>query len=273
MKWYFAITADTLTADEDHGFKDCIHVAVGSALKNTHLKPNLLYDGAPDQFTDDMTRLGVNVIHHRLSFYERLQKAQREQRADWPNYMKTAAGAFLRLEIPRVEFEDDFVLYTDCDVMFTGDVDLDFCRPEIFAVSGQFKQDAYYTDMNSGVMVINVQRVRRDMPAMVDLLCNNFNQVGGYDQELMRLFYNGRWDPLSPRYNWKPYWGASSTADIVHFHGPKPNAARKLLDDPAYRKDDHVFHTWRHWFFENVEGYRHYSRLWEDIREPRQAIG
>jgi lipopolysaccharide biosynthesis glycosyltransferase len=272
VKWYFAITAETLTADEDHGFKDCIYVAVRSALKNTTLRPHLLYDGAHDEFTKGMESLGVTVIRHRLSFFDRLQIAQREQMPEWPHYMRTAAGAFLRLDIPRVEFEDDFVLYTDCDVMFTNSIDLNFCRPEIFAVAGQFEKKSYYSDMNSGVMLINVQRIRRDLPALVDFLCNNFYDVHGYDQELLRLFYNARWDPLSACYNWKPYWGGSDKANIVHFHGPKPAAARKLIDDHGYRIDDPVFHTWRHWFFQNVPGYEHYVPLWEDFRKTDRPV-
>ena len=93
-------------------------------------------------------------------------------------------------------------------------------------------------------------------------MCENFGRIAGYDQELLQLYYKGRWDPLSPVYNWKPHWGAQPRARIVHFHGPKPEAARKLLQNPEYRMDDPVFQTWRHWFFVAPEGYEYYVKRW-----------
>jgi hypothetical protein len=47
-----------------------------------------------------------------------------------------------------------------------------------------------------------------------------------WDQAAYRRFYrdsNGPlWDRLLPELNWKPYWGESPHAKIIHFHGPKP---------------------------------------------------
>ena len=264
MKWFFAITQDTLENDPDHGFIDCIKVAVLSAKKNTNLVPNLIFDGEECKFTQQMRSLGVNVIFHRISFYEKLRIAQEQQRPEWPKYMQTAAGAFMRLEIPLIELEDKYALYTDCDVMFMENPDIDFCKPEIFAACGQFGQHDYYSDMNSGVMILNLDRIRNDYPAMIEFMCDNFHHISGYDQELLRIFYNQNWSPLSAKYNWKPYWGAKNDAKIIHFHGPKAPASRKLLNDPTYREHDPAFHTWRHWFFQNPGGYGHYVPMWEN---------
>lgn len=265
MKWFFAITEQTLSNDPDHGFIDCIRVAVRSARENTTLKPHMIFDGQECDFTREMRAAGVQVIFHRLHYYDRLHEAQRRQKPEWPNYMQTAAGAFMRLELPLIEQEDKFVLYTDCDVMFMRDPQLEFCKPGIFAACGQFGHQDYYTDMNSGVMVMNLERLGNDLPAMVDFLCDNLYHIAGYDQELLRVFYNAQWSPLSARFNWKPYWGVNDDAVIVHFHAGKPPAARHLLDDPAYREHDHVFHTWRHWFFHNPAGYAHYVPHWEEF--------
>ncbi|QHI94978.1 hypothetical protein GT348_00345 [Aristophania vespae] len=222
MKWFFAITEQTLSNDPDHGFIDCIRVAVQSAKENTTLIPHMVFDGQECEFTREMREAGVKVIFHRLHFYDRLLEAQKKQKPEWPNYMMTAAGAFMRLELPLLEKEDKFVLYTDCDVMFLRDPCVEFCRPEIFAACGQFNQQDYYVDMNSGVMVINLERMGNDLPAMVDFLCDNLYHVSGYDQELLRIFYNANWSPLSARFNWKPYWGVNDDATIVHFHAGKP---------------------------------------------------
>ncbi len=266
MKWYFSITEETLTADEDHGFTDMIRVAVASARVNTSLQPNLLYDGQESSFTAEMRAAGVNVIRHRISFYDQLQRAQRRLRPDWTNYMRTAAGAFLRLDIPNIEQQDEFVLYTDCDVLFLADPRLDHFRPANFAVASQFDLYGHHKELNSGVMLMNVRRIGADLPALLDFGCDMLHTLHGYDQEFLRVFYNAKWDPLSPKYNWKPYWGIDSMARIVHFHGPKPAAARKLLENEGYRHDDPVFQAWRDLFFKNVSGYRRYVELWETLR-------
>ena len=264
-KWYFAITQQTLDADPDQGFRDCVRAAVASAKEKTDLRPHMIYDGPEDAFTQEMRNAGVTVIFHRLSFHERLSLAQRHQKPEWPDYMRTAEGAFMRLEIGIIETEDPYVLYTDCDVMFERDVSIAHLQPEIFAVAPQFKTDAFFDDINCGVMVINVARMRRDRDALVEFMCENFARVAGYDQELLQLYYKNRWDPLSAIYNWKPHWGAEPRARIVHFHGPKPVAAAKLLANNDYRRDDPVFQTWRHWFFVAPHGYDHYVRRWLDL--------
>lgn len=270
-KWYFAITRATLDADPDQGFRDCIRAAVESARRHTNLRPHMIYDGAEDEFTQEMRARGVAVIFHRLSFHDALHAAQQEQKPEWPDYMRTAEGAFMRLEIGLLETEESHVLYTDCDVMFEAAVSIDHLRPEIFAIAPQFRPDAFHDDVNCGVMVLNVDRMRRDRLALVEFMCENFARVGGYDQELLQLYYKGRWDPLSPVYNWKPHWGAQSRARIVHFHGPKPTAAAKLLRDSDYRRDDPVFQTWRHWFFVAPAGYEHYVQRWTALLTESRA--
>ncbi|WP_428377420.1 hypothetical protein [Lichenicoccus sp.] len=261
-KWYFAITRATLDADPDQGFRDCIRAAVASARRHTDLRPHMLYDGIEDEFTAEMGAAGVTVRLHRLGFYAALRAAQQLQKPEWPDYMDTAAGAFMRLDIGLLENEEDFVLYTDCDVMFEAAVGIDHLRPEIFAAGPQFSTGSFFDDMNCGVMVINVARLKRDRAALIEFMCENFARVAGYDQELLRLFYNQRWDPLSPVYNWKPYWGAEPRARIVHFHGPKPAASLRLLHDADYRCHDPVFQTWRHWFAVDRSGYEYYVGRW-----------
>ncbi len=264
-KWYFAITRATLDADPDQGFRDCIRVAVASAKSRTSLRPHMIYDGPEDDFTEEMRASGVMVMFHRLSFHEKLHQAQQQQKPEWPDYMKTAEGAFMRLEIGLLETEEPYVLYTDCDVMFETAVAIDHLRPELFAIAPQFDPGSFHDDVNCGVMVVNVERMRRDRPALIEFMCENFARVGGYDQELLQLYYKGRWDPLSPTYNWKPHWGAQPHARIVHFHGPKPAAAGRLLKNPDYRRDDPVFQTWRHWFFVAPSGYEHYVKRWNSL--------
>ena len=264
-KWYFAITSATLDADPDQGFRDCIRTAVASARRRTTLRPHMIYDGAEDGFTEEMRAQGVVVLMHRISFHDRLRLAQEQQRPEWPDYMKTAEGALMRLDIGLLETEESHVLYTDCDVVFEQAVSIGHLRPEVFAIAPQFDRNAFHDDVNCGVMVLNVERFRRDRLALVEFMCENFARVGGYDQELLQLYYKGRWDPLPPAYNWKPHWGAQPSARIVHFHGPKPAAAARLLADPDYRRSDPVFQAWRHWFFVAPDAYDHYVKRWKAV--------
>ena len=154
MKWFFAVSQVSWD-HHDHDFRALIRSAVRSALSNTALKPHFIFDGEEGPFTEEMRALGVTVIRHRLSFYDRLEAAQRAQRPDWTSYMFVASGAMLRLDIPLLETTDEFVLYTDCDVVFRRDPQVNYVRPGIFAVAPE-RQQTSHEDMNSGVMVINL---------------------------------------------------------------------------------------------------------------------
>nr|WP_321984897.1 glycosyltransferase [uncultured Lichenicoccus sp.] len=281
MKWYFCVTADTLTANIEQDFPDMIRVAVASAFANTDLQPHMVFDGEECGFTREMAAAGVKVIFRRLSFYAELRYAQRRLLPYLTQWMTTAAGAFMRLDIPRIEFEDEFVLYTDCDVVFLQNPDLGRFRPTTFAAASQF--DLYghdfrdagkqnYAELNSGVMLMNVDRMRRDLPALIDLTCDMLHTFRGYDQSALEQFYMGQWTPLSPKYNWKPYWaGIDPYARIIHFHGPKPRAVLKLLADGNYRIDDETFQEWRGLFWQNPEAYRHYTDAWSGFLDAARS--
>jgi hypothetical protein len=90
-------------------------------------------------------------------------------------------------------------------------------------------------ELNSGVMLINVPRLRKDMPAIIDHGCDLLSGSPlGFDQEFLTQFYRGAWDPLALRYNWKPYWGVNDDARIVHWHGPKVEIARNLSQSEGF---------------------------------------
>jgi lipopolysaccharide biosynthesis glycosyltransferase len=257
MKWFFAVS-DISMDHHDHDFRALIRSAVNSARANTRLIPHMIFDGPEGSFTEEMRALGVIVIRHRISFYDRLEAAQSVQRPDWTSYMYVASGALLRLEIPLLEQTDAFVLYTDCDVVFLKDPELEHLRPDVFAVAPE-RQQGSHEDMNSGVMVMNLPRLRADLPALVTFLCDNFAVVSGFDQEAYRHFYRGAWSALTSDHNWKPYWGVNPDARIVHFHGPKPPAIRKLMADPNYGAPD----VWRQLYFQDVASYRHWLSMWQ----------
>jgi lipopolysaccharide biosynthesis glycosyltransferase len=121
------------------------------------------------------------------------------------------------------------VLYTDCDVIFRGEVvpELEANGCDYFAVAPESVQEDY-VNMNTGVMLMNTERLRESLPRFREYISENLAELEreSWDEAAYRWYYrdgNGPlWDRLRPELNWKPYWGENAQAKIIHFHGPKP---------------------------------------------------
>jgi hypothetical protein len=151
-------------------------------------------------------------------------------------------------------------LYTDTDVIFSSDPSRYLCETSSFAVGPEFDINNYIK-INTGSMLINLQQCRNSFKDLKKWTIDNLAWVPDYDQGAIQHFFNGKWDRLDPRMNWKPYWGVKSDAIIIHFHGPKPSdfALKNYLPlfnegiyDLLYKKDP--------------DGYKHYVSGWSDIR-------
>jgi lipopolysaccharide biosynthesis glycosyltransferase len=261
MKWYMGLNESSI-----HEFGVLILAAVESARRFTDLQPHLLYGGKENEFTRKASAVGIQVIFHEVSFIEALRTCQAKHAPHWSEYVSTARGAFQRLDIPTVETEEEFVLYTDCDVHFRGPVSFETMRPEVFAAGPQFNlYGNRHNELNSGVMVINVPRLRRDLPMILELgteIVGDFQLT--YDQEFLLEFYRGRWDPMALKYNWKPYWGENNDARLVHWHGPKPETVR------AFLRNEHANISHPHFsiFSGNQESYRSFLAEWDAWNPP-----
>src|SRR5205085_9272645 len=160
---------------------------------------------------------------------------------------------FLRTELPTIAADagitDDFVLYTDVDVMFMAEV-ADFFetqRPEYFAVAPELDPNDLER-INAGVMWMNLRRLRELDARFRQFISDNLDlfALDAWDQSAYRHFFrtpNGEpvWDPLPVEYNFKPYWGHHPAPKIVHFHGPKPQHRAILASEniPADLKGLH----------------------------------
>ena len=258
MKWYFALSEASIDR-ADHDWRNLVLTAVKSARRNTDLRPNLIYDGQESEFTQALRLLGVTIIPHRISFYDVLADYGQRLIADGKNsdwYLRIASGCFLRIDIPLIEKEDEYVLYTDCDVLFLRNPSVSTIRPRFFAVAPEGQIDDY-ADMNSGVMVINIEGMRKTYLDFKDCIAKNIEY--GLDQELLRLFYSGWYDKLSHQLNWKPYWGVSQKSEIVHWHGPKPIAIDRMLTGGEPAK----IQIFNDLLARSPNGYEHYLRLWK----------
>ncbi|MCA1628296.1 MAG: hypothetical protein LC742_10085 [Acidobacteria bacterium] len=237
MKWFFALNEQG--ADFEH-YAAMLKVAVHTAARRTLLVPYLIYDGAENELTAWLRRRKVTIIKRRSFLYESLREIAR--RRNDPNILAIGAGAFLRTELPQLTAElgisDEYVLYTDCDVMFMGEV-CDFLsalQPRFFAVAPEFFFGDYRA-MNSGVMLMNLPRLRRDDQRFRKFMAERIEELtrSTWDQQAYKEFYRSKlyhrlfkWNKLPERYNWKPYWGDNSAAKIIHFHGPKPHQREVL---------------------------------------------
>jgi hypothetical protein len=218
MKWYFGCN------NQSPGYEYLIKAAVESALKNTTLTPCFMYDGTPDHLTQWLISKGVNVIYHRVSFYDELKAFYPEEK------LHITTGTFLRCDIPILEKEDDFVLYTDCDVLFLGEV----VPPEIpatscFACAPEARQDDWSV-LNAGVMLMNLPLLRESHASFVDFIKGHLPELDTYDQSAYNIIYKKSYAKLPLEYNWKPYWGMNTEAKILHFHGPKPVDILRMLE-------------------------------------------
>lgn len=235
MKWFFAYNGLRPAKFDLH-----IRVMVRSAQANTSLEPHLLYSGEPgDPIVPFAEGHGVRVIHRKSSILPDLQRIKDR----FPDYhLLGATGAFLRIDLPTIcrdlGYDDEVVLYTDCDVVFARDLPEPsshaFMRPALFSC-GPEGSPPDWSKMNSGVMFMNVVNLAKDLPAFRefitsgDTLYQELYKQGAFDQAAYQLFYDSRWDRLPLEYNWRPYWGFNEEALIVHFHGPKIPHLRRIM--------------------------------------------
>jgi lipopolysaccharide biosynthesis glycosyltransferase len=227
MQWFFALTEDSTAFRQ---YAEMIMVAVHTAAQHTSLVPHCIYDGGENDFTDWLTKHKVRIVRHRSFLREQL--AELGRRKENPHFVAALSGAFSRVELPDLVMNlggAARVLYTDCDVIFAGEVvpELEAHPCEYFAVAPESIQDDY-VNMNTGVMLMNTARLRESLPKFREYISENLAALESesWDEAAYRRFYRDAkgplWDRLRPELNWKPYWGENPQAKIIHFHGPKP---------------------------------------------------
>jgi hypothetical protein len=221
MKWYFALNEEGTTG----GVGLHARFAILSAIRNTALRPYLLYIGQRNDFTEWAESKGVTVVDSDLPYIDTIISLVEQGR-----YTMGTCGHWLRTNICRTEQSDEFVLYTDVDVLFRKNPELDQIRPTYFAAAPEFRKYSW-NYFNAGVMLVNVPGLNSEYDAFEKYLVENISELtyGFNDQIAYNQFYRGRWDRLPLGLNWKPYWGINHEAALVHFHGPKLSAIEAIL--------------------------------------------
>ena len=244
-KWYFSIN--------DLGFEESwplLQVAVRSCLAATRLRPHCLYNGENDAYIQRLEGLGAHVIRHRSSLEAVLRRGYGAQ------YDKFS-GHWLRVDIPQIEAEDPFVLYTDIDVLFRAHPEIK--RPPRYLAAAPERYRWRYPHFNSGVMVLNLNNLRQisaEFHAAITRRMEAGWRPPGHDQVSYNAVFRWRHARLPHAMNWKPYWGVNPKASIVHFHGPKPVHIARLKAG-AVADMLPVYKTLWHW---NPQAYDRYCK-------------
>jgi hypothetical protein len=219
LRWYFASDeAGGLGSNGAHA-----KLAVLSAHAAGGLSPVLLYYGKPTEFTAWMTAHGVTVLPVEPSFLDVIN--------DSGTFRAHSIGHWLRIAIPRLETTEEFVLYTDCDVVFLRRFPWTQIQPRLFAAAPEFQRENW-NYFNSGVMLLNIPTMRQSEAAFETFIRTGIRDATGHsfdDQLALNQAYRGHWDRLDPRCNWKPYWPYNPQAAVLHFHGPKLDSLEAIV--------------------------------------------
>lgn len=205
--------------------------AIASALthQSQNLYPVMLIQSYPiPKWLVDFnnTNLGL-VLSHNLSFAD-LQKGTKVAnhpaflRLDIPNVIESVRNRLEQRDIHHISYE--YALYTDTDVLFTEFFNIkELGRPSTLLIGPQSVKGS---KTNSGVLFFNIAAMKRHFKKLINFAVSKKWVFTSYDQGLLLQYFANTKKDLSgilpDKYNWKPYWGISEQAAIVHFHGAKP---------------------------------------------------
>lgn len=247
-------------------YQNLLNVALKSAKLNTSLNIIVLYDGPENHdFSKLIDSYSVKRINWRFSHFEDLKHTYtkevllKQTGKDSIDYKKLA-GTFMRMDIPFIERDDQYVLYVDIDVMFMSDLNLESLpRPKVVMVGPEFNKsitDAGY--FNAGILYFNVEEMKKKSTLIFKQLESHIpNSTGLFDQGYLNDFCFDDYEELPLEYNWKPYWGTNENAKIVHFHGIKPGGSES---ESGFTTDSSIYLTFFLNHISDVVGYSKYLK-------------
>ncbi len=256
MLWFTAIhESEGLCDGSHHQYNIDYSVALHSAIGNAKdvLQPVLILGryGLSNENSTEPKKLGkwaeargVKVIYSpRLSFQEDVNNGLPSHLEK--KFFSHLQGPFLRLDIPKFIKEhnlfdmpnvcQDHILYTDADVIFANNFtqrDAQLLKNVIGEGMVSFGREyaKKVEFVNTGVMVINVDRFEQELPQMLHM-AKTSKSYPGHDQDMLNQYLQKnakvrrKINILPMHYNWKSYWGLEpskfSQVKIIHFHGPK----------------------------------------------------
>ena len=204
MKCYLCISVcdDKSTTEL---YSNLLTVALRSAHRNTSLDIVVLYDGPKDHSIYKLLLdFKVKIIPHQFSHYEELIKTYTPdvllaQTGKNSIDYKKLAGTFMRFDIPFIETEDEFVLYSDVDVIFNKDINIsDFPKFDVILAGPELYKDYHKGDFfNAGILVYNVKKMRIKCEEVFSLLEQGIpNKINIFDQGYLNQVCENDFLPL-----------------------------------------------------------------------------
>lgn len=227
LKWIFSYAVGSLEEVFDH-----VKVAVMSAKLNTDLVPYCLTNG-DDQVTEWLRLNNVHVIMQKLKWNKHLEKIQSNTTAE------AAYQLLARIDFPIHGWMDEYILYTDTDVMFLSDVKLQHFgkNPKYFMCGPETGR------CDSGVMLFNVLNMINSYAEFSTFILKNpTGREFKNGQSALFEYYADKFSSSLPKHlNWKPYWSDwkknRKAVRIVHMHGRKISDFEHVLGKESLKSD------------------------------------
>ena len=215
------------------------------------------------------------VLMHQLSFSTRIKKFNEGLSQD-PKFLRIDIPVVIndvRQHIsPQISAQYDFALYTDTDVIFTEHFRLESLgKPAVIMIGPEM---AAKSKANSGILYMNLRAMGEHYTPLLDFADSKKWEFDAVDQGLILSYFNSHGSELLPDdYNWKPYWGVSKTASIIHFHGAKPGVGAecfavnsenyRMCNIPAYEAvSTYIYNMYNISFQTQSASYAHYLALY-----------
>lgn len=251
MKWFFTI-------DDNEDIFTLVKACVKSAKKNTTLEPNCIFYGNKNKVSKWLEDNNVNVIYHQPSFLDdfnnRIDSIKKDiddikskkllkSVFDYQLSPEYLIATFLRVDIPLLT-DDEYVLFTDVDLLFVQDLELDKFKPKYFAGVPLPHNDKIF---NGGVLLLNTKKLKQTHKDFLKYIQNeNYvfknSRENGFSQEAYNFYKE--WDKLPLNYNVRFFYNNYLDDDvkIIHFAGPKPETYKKLLEgeDTSFFKNQNT---------------------------------
>lgn len=255
---FLSANLNTLT-EGTQGHGKHLKAAINSCKKNTDLDIYVLWTGAKNEYYEWLLNK-VNLVDisdapiHKSVVSIPISEF-------WPEGKRAIGmGAWGRVDIPfvldKLEIEDEYILYTDLDVIFTEKWDPEFKEVSNLGACLEGVSENHY---NTGVMIINGDFIKSTFESFKKfILDKGIHNFPAWDQSAINEFYHNDIQKLNPEvWNWTPYRnGSGENARVIHFHGPK----FEYLEAKIIKQETNPLHQQEYGFYYNLAP-REYSAL------------
>ena len=219
-----------------------LKAAINSLQKNTTLTPVVMMSidtdiehpnhEEGDKMIEWLHKKNVEIVYHTPTWYKDIKHFTFKTVTNWsnefmknmylyyPNYynMNFIKSESLRIDIPIVFPDEEYVMYVDCDVLFLKDPEIKpFEKPLAAALRGSF--------FNNGVMVFNIPLMKESYEDFLTFfLKSNYSFVIGEttSQGAYNTYYHDKVAKMPLKLNWHVFTGKDKDVTIAHFCGASP---------------------------------------------------